>query len=198
MQISIQNLLQQNNSVNHFNPLLFLISIQNLLQQNRYKRYRADKKQRISIQNLLQQNVKYTCSGEFFPIFQYKICYSKILWLWHFNKFIYNFNTKFVIAKYFAHYIFFRKERFQYKICYSKIEALKEAQKEKIEFQYKICYSKMLILIVFILQSTLISIQNLLQQNSFLALLRSFSVFHFNTKFVIAKSHCVLCVRFAH
>ena len=107
----------------YFNIIRYikLISIQNLLQQNNTSSFGVGGEVRfqykicyskiyrvidfvkggcISIQNLLQQNEE---MAEYYraPIgFQYKICYSKIILHKNENAPKSDFNTKFVIAKY--------------------------------------------------------------------------------------------------
>ena len=53
-----------------------------------------------------------------------------------------DFNTKFVIAKYFPDPKPASSLVFQYKICYSKINEVKDDFDDRNIFQYKICYSK--------------------------------------------------------
>ncbi len=42
-------------------------------------------------------------------VFQYKICYSKIIWKTLNSKVLRDFNTKFVIAKYFQYFLLYAR-----------------------------------------------------------------------------------------
>ena len=66
------------------------------------------------------------CIVERLILFQYKICYSKIVITGKLDVAPFNFNTKFVIAKLMENGEIKHFIEFQYKICYSKIFSLLE------------------------------------------------------------------------
>ena len=70
--------------------------------------------------------------------FQYKICYSKI-------NFVFSILISINEIPYDLH-----DPQFQYKICYSKINEAYAQNSAQMRFQYKICYSKILFLRVFL------------------------------------------------